>query len=647
MAVKGKSPKQKDAKNIPLGDIIKEEAEEAKVDQFSADEEFDADRDLGFGAGPSAFHRSAVDRDALVIDELLTSLPKNQGYYLKLYREIMPGKFEFKDQINNYDTWTDLELEISNLVKAMTRKFGAKKWGSGLYRLIVWKQGGIREKNKYPAIDVIVDAGDNEDAAANIHTGKVDPIEAANEQLGALGNMLSAVQGIMPKPVDPNVQFSAIANAFIAGKGEQANGNNQMMTMMMTMMTGLISALTQQRQAGPAPESPDVQMARQLEMIKSMHALVAPSGPGAPVKSLIEQIAELKALGIDLFKKEDTIEVLAKMKAIMSSAGEIVPGAAPVERPGIFEKLVDAIAPSIPKIIGDLRTISENATIAKNVEAAKMAQNGSTQQASLAEGRELPPRPTTRYGQPIGPAPNRMGAGDAFVEPPDMDPYSGFTTRPSDQVVPTDERTDDWASNFATPEQLRNRHLGIEPNQVPIEPQKVAEPQQNQNGNGQMPDAVRDDGPIDPLLQEIGNLIVNDLREAYPNLFATLMQSTESMMMLNMAKTGAMKVETMVEELQKAGGKRMQTPDFKERAQTYLTGFVDWMREYENGQCRAICNMCQAVHVFESKGEFVRSPKVCLIEGGGQQCQGTLTILVNEDAQEAITSHSGHGHSHK
>ena len=490
---------------------------------------------------------------------------------------------------------------------------------------------------------MIVDAGDNEDAAANIHTGKVDPVEAANEQLGALGNMLAAVQNIMPKPVDPNVQFSAIANAFIAGKGENANGNNQMMQMMMTMMTAMITALTQ-RNNGPAPESPDVQMARQLEMVKAMHAMVAPSGPGAPVKSMLEQIAELKAMGIDLFKKEDTIEVLAKMKAIMSSAGEIVPGAAPVERPGIFEKLVDAIAPSIPKIIGDLRTISENATLAKNVEAAKLAQNGSVQQAALAEGRELPPRPTTRYGQPIGPQPNRMSATDAFSEPPDMDPYSGFTMRPSDQAAPADERTDDWASNFATTEQLRARHYGIEPEPRPVAPQPVAQPDLVKTVEAQQNGAVRDDGPIDPLLQEIGNLIVNDLREAYPNLFATLMQSSESMMMLNMAKTGAMSVETMVQELQKAGGKRMQTQDFGERAHKYLTGFVEWMREYENGQCRAICNMCQAVHVFESKGEFVRSPKVCLIEGGGQQCQGALTILVNDDAQETIASNSRDGH---
>ena len=639
MAVKGKSPKQKDAKNVPLGDIIKEEADEAKAEQFGADEEFDVDRDLGFGAGPGQFHRSAVDKDAMVIDELLMSLPKNQGYYLKLYREIMPGKFEFKDQINNYDTWTDLELEVCNLVKAMTRKFGAKKWGSGLYRLIIWKTGGIREKNKYPAIDVIVDAGDNEDAAANIHTGKVDPIEAANEQLGALGNMLSAVQGIMPKPVDPNVQFSAIANAFIQGKGEQSNGNNQMMQMMMTMMTAMITAITQ-RPAGPTPELPEVQMARQFEMVKNMHALVAPQSSGAAPKSLLEQITELKALGIDLFKKEDTIETLAKLKAIMSASSELAPGAAPVERPGIFEKLVDAIAPSIPRIIGDLKTISENATIAKNVEAAKLAQNGSVQQAALAEGKEVPPRPTTRYGQPIGPQPNRMSFSDAFSEPPDMDPYSGFTTRPSDQAVPTGERTDDWASNFATPEQLRARAYGIEPQPQPQPQQAAAQPVAQ--SNGQPP--INDGGPIDPLIQEIGNLIVNDLREAYPNLFATLMQSTESQIMLNMAKTGAMPVETMVLELQKAGGKRMQTEDFSQRAHRYLTGFVEWMREYENGHCKAICNMCQTVHVFESKGEFIRAPKVCLIEGGGQQCQGALALLVNDDESEEITSDTSHGH---
>ena len=86
MAAKGKA--QKETKNVPLGDIIKEEADDAAAEQFGRDDEFDPDRDLAFGAGPASFHRSAVDRDAMVIDELLSSLPKNQGYYLKLYREM-------------------------------------------------------------------------------------------------------------------------------------------------------------------------------------------------------------------------------------------------------------------------------------------------------------------------------------------------------------------------------------------------------------------------------------------------------------------------------------------------------------------------------------------------------------------------------
>lgn len=644
MALKGKTPKDREAKNVPLQDIIQEEANEAKAEEFGRDDMFDPERDLNFGrSGPSAFQRGAVDRDAIVIDELLASLPKNQGYYLKLYREIMPGKFELKQQINNYDTWTDLELEVSNLVQAMTRKFGSKKWGSGLYRLVVWKNGGIREKNKYPVIDVIVDAGDAEDAAQNIHTGKVDPVEAANEQLGALGNMLKAVEGIMPKAVDPNVQFQSIVQAFMAGRGEQNNGNNQMMQMMMTMMTTLITSLMQKQNQPATPvDPPEVQAGRMIEMVKNMHSmLVPPNAAAAAPKTLVEQIAELKALGWDPFKKEDTIETLARMKAIMSSAQDVVPGQAPAERPGIFEKLVDALAPQLPKVIGDLRVLSENQSKAQAAQAAALQQNGSVQQQIVANGGTPPPRPKTSYGQPVGPQPNRMGLSDAFREEPDMDPYSGFTTRPSDHR-PADVR-EDVRSNFASPEDLAEYRkmrqaevMGYE--YVPPQPQQVQQPVQEPVIVNEQP---QQKAQINELIQTIGNLIVNDVRNAYPQLFATLCQYEESKMMLDGIRAGLVSVDLMVSELVREGGARMDTPEFKKKAHAYLSGFVDWIKEFENGQVKAVCNMCSTIHVYESKGEFVSAPKVCLIEGGGQQCQGELTLMDN-DTQE-ITSNRRDG----
>lgn len=646
MAIKGKSPKDKEAKHVPLQDIIKEEADEAKMEEFGKDDLFDPERDLSFGrGGPTAFQRGAVDRDALVIDELLSSLPKNQGYYLKLYREIMPGKFELKQQINNYDTWTDLELEVSQLVQAMTRKFGSKKWGSGLYRLVVWKNGGIREKNKYPVIDVIVDAGDAEDAAANIHTGKVDPVEAANEQLGALGNMLNAVQNIMPKAVDPNIQFQSIVQAFMAGKGEQNNGNNQMMQMMMTMMTALITSLTQKNNA-PAvmADPPEVQTGRMIEMVKNLHQMLVPPSSAVAPKSLVEQIAELKALGFDPFKKEDTIETLARMKAIMSSASEVVPGQAPAERPGIFEKLVDALAPQLPKVIGDLRALSENHAKTQAVQAAVTQQNGSVQQHIVANGGKLPPQPKTSYGQPVGPIPNRMGLGDAFREEPDMDPYSGFKTRPFD-TGPADGR-EDVRSNFASPADLAEyrKKKQAEAMGIPYEPpqpqqpvpQPVAQPVE-QAQPVQVPNPQ-----VNQLIQEIGVLIVNDVREAYPQLFSTLCQFEESKMMLDGVRVGLISSEIMVNELIREGGEHMNTPEFRKAAQSYLSGFVDWVKEYENGQVKAQCNMCQTIHVFESKGEYVNSPKTCAIEqGAGRQCQGQLTLMTHDS--EEITSNSGDG----
>ena len=91
--IKGKKP-------VPLADIIEEEAREAERESMGADPSFDPDRDLNFGHGPSAFSHNMRDKDQLVIDELLASLPKNQGYYLKLYKEILPGKWELKERLS-------------------------------------------------------------------------------------------------------------------------------------------------------------------------------------------------------------------------------------------------------------------------------------------------------------------------------------------------------------------------------------------------------------------------------------------------------------------------------------------------------------------------------------------------------------------
>jgi len=630
-SVKGKS---KSGRAVPLADIINEEAMEAEREAMGGDAAFDPDRDLGMH-GPRAFQANMRDKDQMVIDELLASLPKNQGYYLKLYREILPGKYELKERIDNYDTWTDMELEIAERVKAMTRKFGAKKWGSGLYRVVVWRNGGIREGNKYPVIDVIVDAGDTEDAAANLSTGRVDAAEAANEQMNALGNMLKAVETIMPRAVDPNIQFQAIVQAFTAGKGEQQNSGNQMMTLMMTMMTGMMTSMMEmakgngQRNGAPEPAFEE-RMAKMLEMMKLMGL-----GQTPVPKGLGEQLAELKLLGLDPFKKEDTIEQIAKLKALTGSLMDVMPNnGQQVERPGIFEKLIDAVAPHVPKIFADIRAITDNAALAQKLQAVRQAQQ--------PQPIPMENRPTTRYGQPVGPQPNRMGAGDAFESPPDMDPYSGFQSRPFQKPVEEGAGIEMFGSVEGGDAAARRAHATGQPNPTlkqpmplnPRLPQGVVVP-------GESPQILSNgmEAPVElPIfMQQLHGLIEENVVDAYGALFETLSGFAETIEMIKAIQQGLVDGNVLTEELRKTGYPQLTHPPFLAKAQVYLAGFVTWVLDHTIKKVEAVCQECVAVHIFENAYEFMKSEKTCGAEqGGGSTCPGQL-ILKEKRREPALT----------
>ena len=629
---------KKPQRKVPLKDIIDEEAREAEQEELGVDPAFDPDRDLGsqFNHGPNAFQRSMRDKDQMVIDELLAGLPKNQGYYLKLYREIMPGKFELKERIDQYDTWTDMEWEIAERVKAMTRKIGSKKWGSGLYRVVVWRNGGIRDRNKYPPIDVVVDAGDGEDASANMHTGKVDPVEAANEQLNALGNMLSAIQHVMPKTVDPNIQFQSIVQAFTAGKEEKreaarqdSNAMTTMMTTMMTSMMGLMTTILSNNNRGSAEVAKpfEEQMATMMNLLKSF-------GVGQPPqqKTLVEQITEMKMLGWDPTAKEDTIEQIAKLKAMTGALVDVMPSnGQAVERPGIFEKLVDALAPHVPKLFSDMKAITENAALAQQLQATRLA-------AMPPQQVPMDNRPRTAYGQPVGPLENRMGVQDAFHEPPDMDPYSGFQTRPFQPARTGEDAGIEMFGSVegATTEERRNAAMGKRPVPresgaavpTPVQP-LAADPvaaELTAQANGTPP--VQQELP--PMLQQLYLLITQNVVDAYGQLYEVLSGNADTAGMIMAVQKRELDGEMLTTELRNTGFPLLQDAGFIIQSRRYLNGFAAWVLANTIEKAHALCQACATEHIFENRYEFDKVPAVCgLDRSGTEKCQGQLQLVTD------------------
>jgi len=637
------STAKKKNRTVPLKDIIAEEAAEAEQEEMGQDMSFDPDRDLsGAFHGPRAFARTMQDKDQLVIDELLASLPKNQGYYLKLYREILPGKWELKETINNYETWTDMELEIAERVKAMTRKFGPKKWGSGLYRIVVWRQGGIRERNKYPPTDIIVDAGDESDAAEHMHRGKVDPAEAMNEQLHAFSNMMTAMKGFMPNAVDPNIQFQAIVQSFLAGKDEKreaarqdANAMTTMMTTMMTSMMGLMTTIMQQKNGTSATvERPfEEQLTSMMNVMKGFGV-----GQQPQPKSLVEQITEMKMLGWDPTQKEDTIDQIAKLKAMTGALMDVMPsnGQAP-ERPGIFEKLVDALAPHVPKIFSDMKAITENAALAQQMQQMRLAKQQQQEPTPVEQ------RPTTRYGQPVGPQAGRMGAGDAFHEPPDMDPYSGFQMRPFQDPTESDAGIRDEMTGSvrgATAEELRARYTG-QPVAQPVNTNGKSVPTNTQVVESLKRQAAEPAEPqMPPMLQQLYLLIDENVVDAYGSLYETLESDEQSKAIIQAIQQRQIDGSGLVQQLQMTGFSAFNAPAFTTKANEYLSGFAQWVVEHTVKRATAVCQKCRAEHIFETLYEFTKYPShLCGAELGGMQaCDGELKLKVMTEAAHAISA---------
>lgn len=603
-----------------IRELIDEERDQLKKELYRSDDEFDPERDLPHG--PAFFGHAARSRDEVVIDELLASAPRNQGYYLKLHKEnpILPGTWEFKMKIDNYDAWSDLEYEISNLVKGHTRQFGAKKWGSGRYRVSVWREGGIRDQKKYPVNDFLIDADEPEQEMSGRKSvdGVVDANEFVNQQFQTMKNFMDAMRGVLPAPADPNQHITALVNAFERGRGEKDNASNQMAQMLMAMMTGMfqmIPALIQGKNGDAPKESPSEMMMKFLTMMREGKDLMGFGGNNGSSR-LVDQLAEMKAIGIDPFKKEDPLDQMAKVKMLMQSAQELSGNnQAPVERPGMLEKLVESLAPYVPKMLSDFRAATDNAAKVQfmQLEARKRA---------IAEGRVVTPpenRPRTSYGAPVGPQPDRMGAGDAFSEPPDMDPYSGYTHRPSRS--PQQEMEGHPDIDMMTPGDgsMRTARPGGPPRQNPTSAEsETVTPLQEKDFEG-----------MHPMLSQLYYLAGNDDRNAYPALYETISKFPGAGEMIQAVLEGQATTDEVIQLLQRWGGKPFRYPPFVQKFRGYFEGFVEWVRgNVEASQIRGVCDRCGQVYWYDSMDKYYAEPDHSCDNaiGPSENCPGTVKL---------------------
>jgi hypothetical protein len=102
-------------------------------------------------------------------------------------------------------------------------------------------------------------------------------------------------------------------------------------------------------------------------------------GPQKEVKekSVIDFANELKALGIDLFKKDEPIEQINRLKQIASLAADFMGMQGSNEKPSILEKLIDVLGPAVPEMVKNVKETFDKAVTAQqiasqNLEKAKL-----------------------------------------------------------------------------------------------------------------------------------------------------------------------------------------------------------------------------------------------------------------------------------
>lgn len=360
-----------------IRELVKEALDEVKEEEFPKDPtiEDDEERDLSADFIPGDIKQKR--KDEVVIDQLLQDINGKQGYFLKLKKEVRPNEYMLMKVIESeWRRWADIETAVADIVKEHT-KHAPQKWGSGAYRVEIACKTGMRGK-RYDPIDMYINADEELVApqvspAVNPSVPSVDPSTQVASQMETLANLVSMIKQVMPQSPDPTAIQNQIAQAFQQGMTVKSNESNNTTTLLATMMTAMMGAMKDliiaQKQNGGSGEvkqsSTEEQLAKLLGVMKDFGVI----GPPKEVKekSVIDFVNELKALGIDLFKKDEPIEQINRLKQIASLASEFMGMQGSGDRPSILEKLIDVLGPAVPDMIKNVKETFDKAVTAQQI----------------------------------------------------------------------------------------------------------------------------------------------------------------------------------------------------------------------------------------------------------------------------------------
>jgi len=343
-----------------------------------------------------------------IIDDLLQSIPSGEGYYLKLYREVSPGQFEFKLRIDDYAQWTDLESEITDIVRFHTKKDPAK-WGSGRYRLLAYKNGarGIYSK----PIILNIDGGESELSSSSPPAPPSSTTPDVKQQLSEMAELLKSVKVLIGEPQNQAEISRMMAESFKAGLAAVPSPANQDK---IKDIMAVLSILKESGAIGQTQKDPTSAVKDAIVLLKEMGVIGQPKQESNSLRETIVLLKEFGLIGQPKVEppKEDPyamVERVLNLINLVKSAGGEVAG----EKPSLGVELVRILGPRVPDMVSRITS-----TVDKVADVQRL-------KIERSLGRPTVSAPTTSAPLPTGP-PSAPPAAE-----PETPPASSAPSAPS------------------------------------------------------------------------------------------------------------------------------------------------------------------------------------------------------------------------
>ncbi|MCL6542086.1 MAG: hypothetical protein K6T87_16135 [Roseiflexus sp.] len=278
------------------------------------------------------------------LKKLLANFPSSEGYYGKLYKTLPSGKEELKYTLTVLEEISDPEVEIAGLAKE-------KGWGSGEYRLRIYKHGtsGLAK-----SIGMRIDVG-NSPSSQQIQTPQV-PISEALKQTAETINVLKEM---IPKQDVPLKDWSQIlhetfkSGVEIAREKTSSQSNNGDV---------VIKMITIAKELGLFDKKPQISeteiIERVIKNLKEMGILTQPKSEDDILNKLIKlkEIGLVKLAGED---KEDAASLAEKIRPLIDLVNSLGLTGNPPEKLNFWNTIAPHIPSFIEKLIGPLKEFLE------------------------------------------------------------------------------------------------------------------------------------------------------------------------------------------------------------------------------------------------------------------------------------------------